>query len=136
MSKKIKCAKHTHEIHIPLFPIPTRDANIALQCGAKEMFPDNTLGEPLCPIDSNCYYVDFSDLFTYCDDVGKICRELARQCVRKGMRAFPAMNAVIIATPLDEWSFSRQIHSILCRVRERAFDGKRQTAMIRHEADE
>ena len=136
MSKKIMRAQRTCAIHIPSFPIPTSDANIALKCGAKEMFPDNTLGEPLRPIDSNCYYVDFSDLFTYCNDVGKICRELASQCVRKGMRAFPAMNAVIIATPLDELSFSRQLHGILSRVRERAFDGKCQTAMIRHEADE
>lgn len=136
MSKKIKRAKHDIAIHIPSFPIDTRDANVALKCGAKEMFLDNTLGAPPSPIDANCYYVDFSELFPYCDDVSKICRELAHQCVQKGMRAFPAMNAVIVAASLDEVSFSCQIHSILSRVRERAFDGQRQTTMIRHRPNE
>ena len=127
MSKKIKCARHTHTIHIPFFPIDTKDANIALKRGANEMFPDNTLGEPLCPIDSNCYYVDFSDLCSYCDDVGKVSRELARQCVQKGMRAFPAKYSVIVACNLNMTSFLVQIHNILSIVRERAFDGKSKT---------
>ena len=81
-----------------------------------EVFADHTCGIPLLPIEGNLFYVNLSHVIRLRHNKWAAQLVFAQYCAAHGIRAFPDVDGVALATPLNNDEFATIIPKIVSEI--------------------
>jgi hypothetical protein len=81
-----------------------------------EVFADHTCGIPILPIEGNLYYVSLSDVIQHLYNKWRVQLAFAQRFAAHGIRAFPDVDGVALATPLNNDEFATIIPKIVSEI--------------------
>ena len=109
----------------PLIGIFTIGSESAECLGTQfEVFADHTCGVPHLPIEGNLYYMSLSNVIQHLHNKWVVQLAFAQRFATRGIRAFPDVDGVALATPLNSDELAAIMLTVISDVRKEFLDGK------------
>ena len=120
-NKQVKSSVFHRDPQIRTFTIGRESAEFM---GSQfEVFADHTCGIPILPIEGNLYYVSLSDVIQHLYNKWRVQLAFAQRFAAHGIRAFPDVDGVALATPLNSDELAAIMLTVISDVRKECLDG-------------